>query len=176
MLQIPPQGLAGIEVIGGDPLRSSPRPVRLCLMAACLAIPTRRQLFATGATVLGLSLALCAVPAQAQEVQQRESFSQFVPGMLARVRYEAPATGPFQVQIWDLLVGPGLRSDPALLPGAGVLEVRSGSGVLTFDSQEVPLQPGTVVSVPEGARLSLENGDEVQGLAIRAVVIVGRTP
>lgn len=129
------------------------------------------------ATLLHASLAALPTQARAQEVvRPTTTFTQLVPGMLARVRHQPTSSGVYVVQVWDLLVGPGIQSDAATLPGAAVLEVRAGSGTLTFAAEEVALRPGTMVSVPEGASVRVRNGDDVQGLSFRAYLVRARAP
>src|SRR5258706_11595748 len=44
-------------------------------------------------------------------------YQEFAPGLLAQTVYVADAGGPYRVEIWDLLVGPGKKSGAAKLPG-----------------------------------------------------------
>ena len=90
---------------------------------------------------------------------------------MARPIYKAEQTGDLEIQIWELLVGPGKKSEPAKLPGAGVAEVRSGTGVATIGDKRQELKSGTGFSIPEGESFQLENASQDEGLALRVVLI-----
>jgi hypothetical protein len=101
-------------------------------------------------------------------------FEQYAPGLLARTVYVAEGSGPFRVEVWDLLVGPAKRTEPASLPGGAILEIRSGVGLVAVDQKASDVRPGSMVRVDEGSRLVIENRDKDQGLSIRAIVIAAR--
>jgi len=109
--------------------------------------------------------------AQLAPEAQQNPFKQFAPGLMARPIYKAEQTGDLEIQIWELLVGPGKKSEPAKLPGAGVAEVRSGTGVATIGDKRQELKSGTGFSIPEGESFQLENASQDEGLALRVVLI-----
>ncbi|MEM9386494.1 MAG: cupin domain-containing protein [Pseudomonadota bacterium] len=74
-------------------------------------------------------------------------------------------------QLWDLLVGPGMRSAPAVLEGAAFIFVRSGDGEISLDGKEQALRMGMSLSVPEGVEVSLTNPAKDKPLAAHAVIV-----
>jgi len=122
--------------------------------------------------LLGAALAL-ASPLEAQRTTKppASTFHQYATGLLARTTYAADSTGPYRVEIWDLVVGPGMRSAPAALPGGAVFEVRAGSGQIEIERKRQELAQGAAVAVAQGVHFSLVNGRKDLQLAIRAVVI-----
>jgi hypothetical protein len=115
-----------------------------------------------------------AAPAAAAAEAGPKTFRQFAPGLLARQRFAADSAASGRVELWDLLVGPGLRSAPATLPGSAVLEVRAGSGDIAIAGKTQRLRSGAAVAVPEGATIQLTNARRDLGLTVRATIIVGR--
>jgi hypothetical protein len=111
----------------------------------------------------------------AQEAAPRvgSSFSPYAAGLLARSRYTTDISGNRLVELWDLLVGPGKHSEATQLPGGAVLEVRAGSGRISIDGKTQDLKQGSIVAVPAGARIEIENAREDLGLMIRATIIRG---
>src|SRR5207244_1738386 len=57
-------------------------------------------------------------------------YRQLVPGLMVRTRYVAEARGPNHIEIWELLAGPGQKTGSFTLPGAAVLEISAGQGVI----------------------------------------------
>jgi hypothetical protein len=98
-------------------------------------------------------------------------YRQIVPGLLGRKRFVSERNGPFVVEIWDLMVGPGRRTESASLSGAVVLEVRSGVGVLASGGQSRELRTGNTTTLEEKADFSLSNGDKESPLILRATVL-----
>ena len=102
---------------------------------------------------------------------QQNPFKQFAPGLMARSIYKAEQTGDLDIEIWEMLVGPGKKSEPARLPGAGVAEVRGGTGVATIGEKRQELKSGTGFSIPEGQTFQLENSSQEEGLELQVVLI-----
>jgi hypothetical protein len=120
-----------------------------------------------------LAVLLATGPARAQVTAPPDaSLKQVAPGLLGRPIYtaEAPAAA-YRVQVWELLVGPGRRSEPTTFPGALVLEVRSGSGAITIDDKRQDVKIGTTLAVHDGSRFAIENTDKEAALSLRGVVI-----
>jgi len=128
-------------------------------------------------SILGSALLMVSLAAGAQVTAPAAvappAYRQLVPGLLARSRFTTDATGNRRVELWDLLVGPGLRSGAAMLPGAAVLEVRGGTGRIVIAGKEQDLRSGTTLTVPEQASFQLVNTRTDLGLSIRATVIAG---
>lgn len=100
-------------------------------------------------------------------------YRQLVSGLLARSRFVADAPAGRRVELWDLLVGPGLRSAEATLPGAAVLEVRGGSGQIVIGGKPQDLRSGVTLSIPERTSFQVVNSRPDLGLSMRATVILG---
>jgi hypothetical protein len=129
--------------------------------------------------VLLLTLALASpVSAQVSAPDTGDvMFRQFAPGLLARVNYQTDSAGAYRVAIWDLLVGPGkMMESPVALPGAGVFEVRSGSGRIEVDGKARDLRGGITFAVDQGSRFALSNGRDDAALAIRVTLIAAVSP
>jgi mannose-6-phosphate isomerase-like protein (cupin superfamily) len=73
--------------------------------------------------------------------------------------------------MWDLLVGPGGKTDAVSLPGSAVLEVRSGAGLVTIDGKPQAVRMGSTFAIDEGSKFSIDNGQQHGPLSIRAIVI-----
>jgi hypothetical protein len=147
-------------------------------------IPSPTQ--AAAPAFLAVLLALCSVATRAQDVEAqpiqgppatperlvpgepRNAFRSLVPGLLVRTRYVAE--GRPAVEIWDLMVGPDRKSEKARLPGAAVLEVRSGRGTLRT-AKSTELRIGASQALAEGEDFSIVNSDPEAPLILRATVI-----
>ncbi len=149
-----------------------------------LTIASRTSAAAPVFLAVALALRPAATPAQDVEAQPisgppatperlvtgepRNAFKQLVPGLLVRTRYVAE--GRPAVEIWDLLVGPGQKSEKARLPGAAVLEVRSGRGMLRA-GKPTELRIGASLALAENEDFSLANTDPEAPLILRATII-----
>jgi hypothetical protein len=98
-------------------------------------------------------------------------FKQYAPGLLARTIYKAEQTDDLDIDIWELLVGPGMKSEAAKLPGAAVAEVRSGTGVATIGGKSQDLKSGAGFSIPDDEAFQVENRSKEDGLSLRVVLI-----
>jgi len=98
-------------------------------------------------------------------------FKQYAPGLLARTIYKAEQTDDLEIEIWELLVGPGKKSEAAKLPGAAVAEVRSGIGVVTIGGKPQDLKSGAGFSISDGEAFQVENRSKEDGLSLRVVLI-----
>lgn len=125
--------------------------------------------------VTALCLLLLVVhPAQAQRPQQpapTEMLTQYAPGVLAKTSFRATTRDALAIEIWDLVVGPGKRSERFLLPGGAVLEVKSGRGSVDVAGKSNDVRLGSVISVAERDSLALTNNDPEASLVLRAVVV-----
>jgi hypothetical protein len=148
--------------------RASPARVssRSLLAALALSAAALSPLRPTAAQVAG-------DPAQRQR-PATAMYRQLVPGLLARTRIAADAPRDRRVELWDLLVGPGKRSDSVTLPGGVVLEVRAGSGRIIIAGRERELRPGSTLAIADGTPFVLVNGRDDLGLSLRATVISAR--
>jgi hypothetical protein len=146
--------------------------VGIALPAALLACAPREENVVAPQTATPTTTPTPAIDrAQLAPDAQQNPFKQFAPGLMARTIYKAEGTGDLDVEIWEMLVGPGKKSEPAKLPGAGVAEVRSGTGVATVGEKREELKSGTGFSIPEGATFQLENSSQEEGLSLQVVLV-----
>ena len=146
--------------------------VVMALPAALLACAPREENVVAPQTATPTTTPTPAIDrAQLAPDAQQNPFKQFAPGLLARTIYKAEGTGDLDVEIWEMLVGPGKKSEPAKLPGAGVAEVRSGTGVATVGEKREELKSGSGFSIPEGATFQLENSSQEEGLSLQVVLV-----
>lgn len=147
--------------------------VAMALSAALLVGACRNQNIVTSVAAVPTPTPAIDRNQLAPEAQQNP-FKQYAPGLLARTIYKAEQTGYLDVEIWELLVGPGKKSEAAKFPGAAVVEVRSGTGVVTIAEKRRDLKSGNGFSINDGEAFQLENGSQEESLALRLVLI--RTP
>ena len=99
-----------------------------------------------------------------------DPYKELVSNLLVRTAYTAD-DGDMTVEVWDLMVGPGKKSGGAKLPGAAVLEVRSGQSVITAAGQTREVRTGATLPLDEGAEFTVENRTPNGAVMIRATVI-----
>lgn len=87
----------------------------------------------------------------------KNPYEKLAPGIATRTLFEASSGKGYRVEVRDLLVGPGKRTEAVSLPGAAVFEVRSGSGVMTVGGQPRELSLGSTFALSEGETFSIEN-------------------
>lgn len=102
-------------------------------------------------------------------------FHQYAPGLLTRINVVADS-GATRIAQWDLLIGPGMTSAPATLPGGAVFEVRAGQGRVTLNDKAREIRAGETFVVNEGGRFAFVNGRTDLGLALRVILLSRRTP
>jgi hypothetical protein len=110
-------------------------------------------------------------PTQLAPGTPQNPFKQYARGLLARTIYKAEQTDDLEIEIWELLVGPGKKSEAAKLPGAAVAEVRSGIGVVTIGGKPQDLKSGAGFSISDGEAFQVENRSKEDGLSLRVVLI-----
>jgi len=110
-------------------------------------------------------------PSKLTSLEPRDPYRSIAPGLLARTRYVAESMGPYTLEVWDLMVGPGKTSEKTRLPGAAVVEVRSGTGTLSSGGKSVDLRIGTTAPLAEAADFALGNADKEAPLILRATLI-----
>ncbi|WP_091784204.1 hypothetical protein [Paraburkholderia steynii] len=92
---------------------------------------------------------------------------------MIRTLYVAETRGANSITVWDLLVGPGQKTATFTLPGAAVLSISSGQGIVTAANAAHEVSSGQTTVVDEGAEIQIENRTAGAGLMIRAT-LVGR--
>jgi hypothetical protein len=134
----------------------------------CASTPAQ----APGAPLPGTSV----TPERLTDLEPHAPYRQLVPGLLVRTRYAADTGAQSAVEIWDLMVGPGMTTENARLAGAAIIEVRSGIGVLTALGSPHELRIGTTFALDEGAEFVIKNGDKDVPLILRVTLIQSVRP
>jgi hypothetical protein len=92
---------------------------------------------------------------QASDYVPDRPLAQVAPGLSARLTFAA-VEGGYAVEVRDLLVAPGNASIPIVLPGAAVVEVRDGTGVLAIGETRREVAIGAAFAVSEDQKLAAE--------------------
>ena len=106
------------------------------------------------------------------DYQPQRGFVQVSPGLLTRSVFvvEPSAKNPYHVDVQDILVAPGKEAVALPLQGAGVFEVRTGTGAATIGEKTQELNVGATFSVAEGEALKIAaRGDGP--ISLRAYVV-----
>lgn len=106
------------------------------------------------------------------DYQPQKAFVQVSPGLSTRSVFvvEPTTKDPYHVEILDILVAPGNESVSVPVQGAGVFEVRTGSGTATIGQKSQDLGTGSTFSVAEGEPLKIAaKGDGP--ITLRAYVV-----
>ena len=105
------------------------------------------------------------------DYQPQKGFTQVSPGLATRSVFVVEPTGkdPYHVEVLDMVVTPANEvSIP--LQGAGIVEVRTGTGTATIGQRAQEIGTGSTFSVVEGEALKIAAKGEAP-LALRAYVI-----
>lgn len=118
-----------------------------------------------------VALALLGLFAATSSISRAEDagYRQYAPGLLARTVYTT--RDRVAVEIWDLMLGPGRVAPKVELPGAAVLEVRTGAGTVEHEGGRRELHTGSTVTVPGHSSFGLANASSEQSFVLRAVII-----
>jgi hypothetical protein len=106
------------------------------------------------------------------DYQPQKAFVQVSPGLSTRSIFvvEPTTKDPYHVDVLDILVAPGKEAVSVPVQGAGVFEVRTGSGTATIGQKSQDLGAGSTFSVSEGE--SLKIAAKADGpMALRAYVV-----
>jgi mannose-6-phosphate isomerase-like protein (cupin superfamily) len=95
------------------------------------------------------------------KTEPAKPFSKFADGLATRTLFQASDGAGTQVEVRDLLIGPGQKTESTSLPGAAVLEIRSGGGTIQIGEKQQELTSGATLSVPEKAAFTIENKSDV---------------
>lgn len=117
-------------------------------------------------------------PRQLAPGEPKDVYRTFVPGLLVRTRFAPPAdkSARTAIEIWDAMVAPGKASETARLPGAAIVEVRSGTGVLSVAGKPQELRTGATASVDDGAEFRVTSSDKDAPLMLRVTLIRAGQP
>jgi hypothetical protein len=80
-------------------------------------------------------------------------------------------TDEFSLQTQSLLIGPGHKTSAISLPGAAILEVNCGKGVLRIGDRAQKVQGGSVLTMKDGEPLIIQNERDDLGLSIRITIL-----
>jgi quercetin dioxygenase-like cupin family protein len=97
-------------------------------------------------------------------------FTEAAPGVFTRTVYRTAASPTLTVEVRDLEIAPGKRAEDVALPGAAVLEVRSGTATARVGGERRDVTAGAVLSLSQGTPLAFENHGDVT-LSIRLFVV-----
>jgi hypothetical protein len=98
------------------------------------------------------------------------TYEETTPGLLTRPAYKADA-GNTTIEIIDLMVGPGMSSEPMVLSGGALLDVQGGTATLLVDGKGQSLQPGNVVSITPNRRIAIDNSRAQRSFVARLIVL-----
>jgi len=95
---------------------------------------------------------------KASDYQPQNSFAEISPGLSTRTVFvvEPTAKNPYHVDVLDILIAPDQQAVQVPLSGAGVFEVRTGSGTATIGQKSQELSVGSTFSVSDGEVLKIE--------------------
>lgn len=100
------------------------------------------------------------------QYEPQNPYDQLAPGLLTRTLHRVASGTGYRVEVRDLLVGPGQQTSEVSLPGAGVFELRSGSGVITAGGKRQETRVGSAFALSEGQTFAISNRGEAP-IAIR---------
>lgn len=91
-------------------------------------------------------------------------------GVLARTIFQAAGVAGTRIEVRDWTLPPGKQTTPITLPGAALIEVRSGSGTVRVADQRRELQLGAIVPVSQDQSFAIANSGQLT-LAMRVYVV-----
>jgi quercetin dioxygenase-like cupin family protein len=100
----------------------------------------------------------------------QNQFREISSGVFTRTVYRTAPDATPKVEVRDLEIAPGKTLERLALPGAAVLEVRSGRASARVGPATRQVQTGAVLAVSEGEALGLDNRGDVP-LSVRLYVI-----
>jgi hypothetical protein len=141
-------------------------------VAACVTVCAALAASQTGgAPPPGGPIGPPSTPQRLSGVEPRDPYRQIADGLLARTRFADAKGRPFAVEVLDLIVGPGKTTAKTRLPGAAVIEVRSGKGTLAAGGKTRDLTGGTSSAVDDGDEVTFANLDREAPLILRATLV-----
>lgn len=109
-------------------------------------------------------------PIQEKEVTA-EMYQPFVTGALNRETFKVNVPSAYTVVIWDMMFAAGQVADKISLPGAVILEVRSGKGMFLIDDKPTDINIGSTLQIGEGSTFSIDNRQGTEPITARAIII-----
>lgn len=138
-----------------------------CVFLSILCTSGCESWFQHGRKGVGMLPQTPVSEANFSKTEPAKPFSKLADGLATRTLFQTSDGAGTQVEVRDLLLGPGQKTESTKLPGAAVLEIRSGSGMLVAGEKQQELALGTTLSVPENATFRIENKSDVL-MTIRA--------
>jgi hypothetical protein len=94
-------------------------------------------------------------------------------GLLVRTIFQTDGPQGTRIRIQDFLVAPGQTTVNVSLPGAAVVEVRSGNGSIVVRERREEITSGRTVSISEGESFAIENNTPLP-IALRVYLFSAR--
>jgi hypothetical protein len=97
-------------------------------------------------------------------------FHEMSPGLLGRTVFKADASD-FRIEIMDILVGPGKKSESIALKGGALLDVQGGEVTLIVDGKRRRVRAGDdAVSLAQGQTIIIDNSSVRRSLVARLIL------
>lgn len=81
----------------------------------------------------------------------------------------------YQVDVWNLLVGPGQETTKFELPGTAILLVRAGSAMVVIDDgKRAELEMGGTLVLKPQSTLQITNQEDDRPISVRVTLFSGR--
>ena len=153
--------------------RTAIKAGRYSAVCAKLILFLLASTFLAGCNTTGEGVGLLPPPPAgeipASSYQAQNPYVQLAQGLFTRTMYAAASGTGYRVEVRDLLVGPGQRTEEVSLPGAAVLEFRSGNGAITAGGKRQEFAARSTFVLSEGQAFVIENSAEIRA-TIRAYV------
>ena len=135
------------------------------------ALSTLIALLSTAALMLAVTSS-GDVQAQSQIELDKQTYRQIAEGLFARERVSPKLADGVVFRVWDLHLGPGVRSSGIRFPGGVVIELRQGSGTIVLSNdREIRQEPGDFVSIDEREDVVFDNSKSDRPMLMRATII-----
>jgi hypothetical protein len=124
----------------------------------------------------GAGIPVVEVPgAREQNLKTDSLYEKYAEGLYVQELFNTvSADKSFQINVWNLLVGPGKKTNDFGLPGAAVLLVRAGSAQIVVGGvQGNDLEMGAALVVPEETPIRITNRDPESPVLTRATLFSG---
>ncbi len=119
-------------------------------------MPRVMQLILVGLIGCAPAVLAQAKPGQAQE-PGRVVYESLAPGIIGARVFMSDALRGAIVEVSDVILGPGKSAPDFLVPGATIMELKSGEVETTIDGQTVRRRPGAYWVVRSGQRFAIKN-------------------
>ncbi len=112
---------------------------------------------------------------RAQNQNAEAKYHEYVEGLYVLELFRTVSRDEsFEIDVWNLLVGPGKETGEFELPGTAVLLLRAGSAQVVVDGQsKSDLEMGATLVVPEKTRIRITNRAGDRPVNVRATLFSG---